>query len=160
MLNWLSRTENIALIVSIISLLISLAMPVIQFLNSREKYRISVVDYRSPTDISAQLLVCIENLSDSPLTIISIFLDGVCCALDARTLRDMDYSRRAERIIKFPVCIPAHGAQYCYLEFFDEALQGILLFPGKELTLQIHSTFRQEYKSTILGNRLYYLHND
>ena len=158
MISWFSKTENIALVVSIISLLMSVSIAVFQCFSKRENYNISVVDYAKPLPDVIQFLVCLENFSSNPLVIVSVSVHGVSCKIDTRTLRGATSQRQPAQTSPFPLCIQAHGALYCYLEFVSSDLQDIDLAPGKTLTLQIRSTRHTAQKNAPLGNTADYLH--
>lgn len=158
MISWLSKTENIALVVSIISLLMSVLIAVFQCFFKRENYNIFVVDYAKPRPDIIQFLVCLENFSSNPLVIVSVSVHGVSCTLDTRTLRGATSQRQPAQTSPFPLCVQAHGALYCYLEFVSSNLQDIDLAPGKTLTFQIRSTRHTAQKNAPLGNTVDYLH--
>ena len=159
MFQWFTKTENLALVVSAVSLLISVAVPLFAAWNRREKYRLSVIDYHKPRPHVVQLLLCIENLSESPLVITDIKINGVSCAIDRRKLRESVSWRPAAYTAEFPLALAAHGATYCYLEFSSASLKDIVLAPDKALSLQIRSTLRQEQKTVLLGSISDYLHS-
>lgn len=142
--------------ISVISLIISCSVVISNRIKSREKYDISVIDYKLTRSDILQLLIVITNYSDSPLSIKSVSCQGADCELEPKPIRGKPGSLRFAATSRFPICIEAHGCQYVYLEFLD--YQHTPPVPGISLTLQICSTRKQEQKMLLLGDISHYLH--
>ena len=147
---------NWELIIAIISLIVSCSVLISSKIKSREKYTISVVDYALRRRDILQLLVVITNCSDSPLTIKSIFCHESICELEPKMIRGLPDKFGFVSTPRFPLCIPAHGCQYAYLEFLN--YRHTPPVPGTSLTLEIHSTLKPVQKTALLGDISHYLH--
>lgn len=144
------------LIISCISLFVSIYVLISTHLKSCEKYEISIVDYSFRFGYVLQLLVVFTNHSDSPLTIKSVFCDGTICELEPKKIRGNPGSFGFVSTPQFPLCIPAHGCQYAYLEFLSH--QYTAPVPGTTLNLEICSTRKSVQKTVLLGGISHYLH--
>lgn len=147
---------NWELIIAIISLIVSCSVLISNKINSREKYSISVIDYAMRTNDIMQLLIVITNLSESPLTIKYVTCGETMCELEPRKIHGVPGKLNFASSARFPLCIPAHGCKYAYLEF--QNYQHTPLAAGVNLTLEIHSTLKPERKTVLLGDISHYLH--
>lgn len=152
----LLSTVNWELVIAIISLIVSCSVLISNGIKSRERYNISVVDYAFRRSDILQLLIVITNCSDSPLTIKSIFCGESICELEPKKIRGLPGNFGFVSTPQFPLCIPAHGCQYAYLEFLN--YRHTPPVPGTSLTLEIHSTLKPARKTVLLGDISHYLH--
>ena len=147
---------NWSLLISFASLFISFSGIIYRRIKSGENYSISVIDHAFRCNCF-QMLISIVNQSDFPLVISSISCCGNDCELESKRIRDDLAATGGIRLSHdFPLCIPAHGCLYSYLEFVD--FQGTVPGCGTHLMLQIHSTRKLEQKTVLLGCHSHYLH--
>lgn len=147
---------NWELIISFGSLCISGFILVSNHMKSKESYDISVIDYAKPFNHVFQMLIVITNYSDSPLTISSVYCAGTICELQPKKIRGVPGQFGFCATPQFPLCIPAHGCQYVYLEFLNYPHTAPT--PGTTLSLKIYSTRKMELKNVLLGDISHYLH--
>lgn len=147
---------NWELIIAFVSLGISCFTWISSNINSREKYDISVIDYAKRPNNIFQILIVITNCSDNPLTIKSIYCEKTICELEPKMIRGYPGKFGFVSTPQFPLCIPAHGCQYAYLEFLN--FQHTSPVPGTTLNLEIHSTLKLVSKTVLLGDISHYLH--
>lgn len=145
-----------SLIISIASFATSIFLVVHGRIKSRENYSLSVIDHAFRQKCF-QMLIAIVNESDSPLVIVSVSVEGNDCELESKRIRDdVSVAGGIRLSLDFPLCIPAHGCLYSYLEFVD--FQGTAPGCGTHLTLQICSTRKLVQKTVLLGCHSHYLH--
>lgn len=150
--------EIVSIVISILSLGLSIALAVRTYLKERESYSADVIDYRS-FQTESQFLFCFSNTSACPLTIIDIKYDGIVCLLEPKaieTRRGVPVRMTAE----FPLCIPAHGAQYAYVLFPGAGVPHMQLTPGTVVNFQIQTTQSLSQRTIILSHTGYYLHKE
>lgn len=147
---------NWELIIAFISLFLSVFAIISNALRSKEKYNVSIIDYKFIGPDILQLLIGLTNQSDSPLIIKSIFCNGFECELESKPIKGIQGKLNFSATPNFPVCIPSHGCQYVYLEFLDykHTAPGF----GTTLTLEICSTRHAVQKNLLLGHISHYLH--
>ena len=61
---------------------------------------------------------------------------------------------------EFPLCIPAHGAQYTYVLFPGAGVPHKQLTPGTVVNFQIQTTQSLSQRTVILSHTGYYLHKE
>lgn len=83
------------------------------YIKERESYSMDIIDYRAFCTES-QFLLCFSNTSTCPLTIIDIRYDGLICLLEPKAIETKLDGTIVRASAQFPLCIPAHGAQYTY----------------------------------------------
>lgn len=150
--------EIVSIAISILSLGLSITLAVRTYLKERESYSADVIDYRS-FQTESQFLFCFSNTSSCPLTIIGIKYDGIICLLEPKaieTRRGVPVRMTAE----FPLCIPAHGAQYTYVLFPGAGVPHKQLTPGTVVNFQIQTTQSLSQRTVILSHTGYYLHKE
>lgn len=150
--------EIVSIVISILSLGLSITLAVRTYLKERESYSADVIDYRS-FQTESQFLFCFSNTSFCPLTIIGIKYDGIICLLEPKaieTRRGVPVRMTAE----FPLCIPAHGAQYTYVLFPGAGVPHKQLTPGTVVNFQIQTTQSLSQRTVILSHTGYYLHKE
>lgn len=150
--------EIVSIVISILSLGLSIAIAIRTYLKERESYSADVIDYRS-FQTESQFLFCFSNTSSCPLTIIGIKYDGIVCLLEPKaieTRRGVPVRMTAE----FPLCIPAHGAQYTYVLFPGAGVPHKQLTPGTVVNFQIQTTQSLSQRTVILSHTGYYLHKE
>lgn len=128
------------------------------YIKERESYSMDIIDYRAFCTES-QFLLCFSNTSTCPLTIIDIRYDGLICLLEPKaieTRRGVPVRMTAE----FPLCIPAHGAQYTYVLFPGAGVPHKQLTPGTVVNFQIQTTQSLSQRTVILSHTGYYLHKE
>ena len=157
LLNWLGVRDNVTFAIAVVSFLISCYTVITNWYKSLECYELRVVDYTTHSDI-AQMLLCIENHSASPLTVVEFSAFGVTCELRPKRIRGKPESFGFQATPQFPLCIPAHGAQYAYLEFVGADLPVAGLYPGSTVLLRVRTTRREESVSLRLSRLSCYLH--
>lgn len=150
--------EIVSIVISILSLGLSIAIAIRTYLKERESYSADVIDYRS-FQTESQFLFCFSNTSSCPLTIIGIKYDRIICLLEPKaieTRRGVPVRMTAE----FPLCIPAHGAQYTYVLFPGAGVPHKQLTPGTVVNFQIQTTQSLSQRTVILSHTGYYLHKE
>lgn len=150
--------EIISVIISVLSLGLSIVLAARTYIKERESYSMDIIDYRAFCTES-QFLLCFSNTSTCPLTIIDIRYDGLICLLEPKaieTRRGVPVRMTAE----FPLCIPAHGAQYTYVLFPDAGVQHKPLTPGTVVNFQIQTTRSLSQRTVTLSHTGYYLHKE
>lgn len=150
--------EIVSIVISILSLGLSITLAIRTYLKERESYSADVIDYRS-FQTESQFLFCFSNTSSCPLTIIGIKYDGIICLLEPKaieTRRGVPVRMTAE----FPLCIPAHGAQYTYVLFPGAGVPHKQLTPGTVVNFQIQTTQSLSQRTVILSHTGYYLHKE
>lgn len=150
--------EIVSIVISILSLGLSIAIAIRTYLKERESYSADVIDYRS-FQTESQFLFCFSNTSSCPLTIIGIKYDGIICLLEPKAIE----TRRGVPVwmtAEFPLCIPAHGAQYTYVLFPGAGVPHKQLTPGTVVNFQIQTTQSLSQRTVILSHTWYYLHKE
>lgn len=150
------QSLNWEAIIACASLLLSLFILIKDHVQSKENYRIDVIDHAMRTSTIMQLLVVITNYSDNPLTIVSVKCGESICELEPKMIHGTPGKTNFAVSPRFPVCIPAHGCKYVYLEFQDYGHTRPT--PGTSLTLEIRSTRLLARKTVPLGDISHYLH--
>ncbi len=148
-----------ASVAGVLGFLLSSWLAISAACRNRERYTIHVIDYTVVNQLeTVQFLLCITNESGRALTITEIEYRGVCCELEPKKIRGALGTIGFQATPDFPLCIPAHSAQYVYLEFVSESLAHTALYPGTTVNFQIRSTLRRVQKSELLGDISHYLH--
>lgn len=158
-LHWLGVRDNVTFCISVISFVVSVLTAASAFIRSRENYAVEVIDHSTPRSDVMQLLVCIRNCSSSPLTILSFAIFGTTCELRPKKIRGNPADFGFQGTPQFPVCVPARGAVYAYLEFVGGDLPVAGLYPGRRVDLTVRSTIRDRTLSITLPNTACYLHS-
>lgn len=151
--------EIISVIISVFSLGLSIALAVRTYVKERESYSIDVIDYRA-FHTESQFLLCFSNTSSCPLTIIDIKYDGLICLLEPRAIETKRDGTIVRASAQFPLCIPAHGAQYAYVLFPDTGVQHKQLNSGTVVNFQIQTTRSLSQRTVTLSHTGYYLHKE
>lgn len=158
MLNWFSNRDNITFLIAIIGFAMSIYSVIRNAIRSAESYTIEVTDYAYRRAEVIQFLVCISNLSDEPLSITEISVFGTTCELYPKMIYGKPENWNFRHTAEFPVCIPAHGCQYAFLEFLGENFRAEQLTPESKVCFEIRSTRKRVQKTVVLGNESHYLH--
>lgn len=146
-------------VAGVLGFILSLWLAISNAYRNRECYAFSIIDYEvQESRHVVRFLVCITNKSSRALTITEITYCGVCCELEPKRIRGAEGKLGFQATPDFPLCVPAHGAQYAYLQFASEDLAGTELSPGTSVNFQIRSTLHQVQKTELLGNISHYLH--
>lgn len=150
--------ELFSVIISGFSLALSIGLAVWTYTKERESYSVDIIDYRA-FQTESLFLLCISNPSSCPLIITNIKYDGFACLLEPKpfeTRRGVPVRATAD----FPLCIPAHGAQYAYVLFPDAGGQHKQLNPGIVVNFQIRTTQSLSQRTVTLSHTGYYLHKE
>ena len=151
--------EVVSVIVSIFSLGLSILLAVRTYVKEQESYSMDAIDYRS-FQTESQFLLCFSNTSSCPLTIISIKCDGLVCLLEPKAIETKRDGTVVRASAQFPLCIPAHGAQYAYVLFPDAGVLHRPLSPGTSVIFQIQTTRTLSQRTVTLSHTGYYLHKE
>lgn len=146
--------EIIVGVAGVLGFVLSLFLAIYGAVRNRESYKVSLIDYADQWN-TTQFMLAIVNKSRTPLVITEISHDGTTCELVPKKIRGEPYDWNALTTPRFPVCVPALEAQVVCIEFVHK--QHIPLSPGKEVTLQIQTTFHRGHKTLLLGTRSHYL---
>lgn len=141
-------------IAGILGFLLSLVHAFVALVRSRECFTLSILDY-ADFGSSTRFMVCISNLSSSPLCISSITYGKVLCELEPKMVRNNPGDWNFASTPRFPLCIPAHSSSVAYLEFVSPRHK--LLSAGMQVSFQIRTTSHLVWKTALLGNRDHYL---
>lgn len=129
------------------------------YIKEREFYSMDIIDYRAFCTES-QFLLCFSNTSTCPLTIIDIRYDGLICLLEPKAIETKLDGTIVRASAQFPLCIPAHGAQYTYVLFPGAGVPHKQLTPGTVVNFQIQATQSLSQRTVILSHTGYYLHKE
>lgn len=129
------------------------------YIKEREFYSMDIIDYRAFCTES-QFLLCFSNTSTCPLTIIDIRYDGLICLLEPKAIETKLDDTIVRASAQFPLCIPAHGAQYTYVLFPGAGVPHKQLTPGTVVNFQIQATQSLSQRTVILSHTGYYLHKE
>ena len=151
--------EAISVIISICSLSLSIFLAIRTYAKELESYSMTVIDYRG-FQTENQFLFCFSNTSSCPLTIISMSYDGLTCLLEPRAIETKRDGTVVRASAQFPLCIPAHGAQYAYVLFPNTEVPHKQLSPGTAVIFQIQTTRSLSQRSVTLSHTGYYLHKE
>ena len=157
-MRWIGTQDNITFLIAVASFLITTVHVLASLIKSLESYSVDVIDYVKRTGRVVQFLVCVSNLSDMPLTVISIDFSVATCELHPKAIRNNPGAWNFQKTAEFPLCISPHSCQYAYLEFLDGDFQHMQLCRGTAVTFRIRSTRHLGQKSIILGDTSHYLH--
>ena len=127
-------------------------------ITSRENYVLDIIDYEVCTKRVTQFLVCFSNKSDSPLSIISVSYDGTICELEPKKIKGFPTDWNFQSSPRFPLCVPARGCQYAYLEFVSRSPKQKPLSPHTAVNFEIRSTRKLVQKTVSLPEKSHYLH--
>lgn len=158
LLNWLGVRDNVTFGISVVSFILSVWTAVSAFIRSRECYTVEVIDHSTPRSDVMQLMLCISNCSSSPLTILSFSMFGTTCELRPKKIRGNPADFGFQGTPQFPICVPARGAVYAYVEFVAGDLPVAGLYPGRRVDLTVRSTLRAQTLSITLPDTACYLH--
>lgn len=150
----------VSISISALSLALSLFITIRTFIKERESYTVDIVDYKADPGILMYFMICVINKSDSPLTITEVRYGEYLCTLESVYVKTGVDSPHSPWTPNFPLCIPAHGAQYAYLAFEGVNTSRIQLDPGTTVTLQVRTTRSTSDRSITLRNTKYYLHRN
>lgn len=151
--------EVISVTISIFSLGLSIFIAIRTYIKELESYSMNVIDYRS-FQTESQFLLCFSNTSSCPLVITSIKYNGFVCLLEPRAIETKRNGAVVRASAQFPLCIPAHGAQYAYVLFPNAGVQHKQLSPGTTVNLQIQTTRKLSQRTVTLSHTGYYLHKE
>ena len=157
-LDFLSQQSNVTFLIAVVSFILSTGHIVVSVLSGKESYKLEVVDYAYRDKNVIQFLVCIANRSNSPLSIISISAFETTRELFPKMIYGKPENWNFRHTVEFPICIPAHGCQYAYLEFCGDNFQAELLTPDSKVAFEIRSTRKQVRKIALLPKQSCYLH--
>lgn len=157
-LDWLGVQDNVSFGISVVSFIVSSWTAAISYIRSRENYTVEVIDHSTPRSDVMQLMVCISNASASPLTILSFTMFGTTCELRPKRIRGNPADFGFQGTPQFPICVPAWGAVYAYVEFVDSDLPVAGLYPGRKVDLTVRSTLRAQTLTITLPATACYLH--
>ena len=150
-------SDTIVAICSVISLIISLFLITKDFLKSRIKLRVKVIDYVSTNGI-VQLYLHIYNQSSSMATISSFKLSlkdrSVTCELLPKKIKS--FGSTMFMTPEFPLNISPHEGLNVFLEFLD--CGDIQLMKGNLLSLTVHTNLKPLKINEFLPDESYYLH--
>lgn len=158
---WFCDRDNITFLIAVISFLLTTYQLVRNAVLSKENYKVSAIDYAKRRNDCVQFLLCVENLSKSPLCISEITFYGTTCELTKKAIHGNPHDWNFQSTGDFPLCIQPHSSQYVYVEFLDIALgtfPHIELCRGTAVTFEIRSTHRLARKKLMLGDISHYLH--
>lgn len=133
----------------------------IQLVNGRTNFEISIIDYSTIKSRNvAHLYMTIHNKSSNPLT---INLISICdneneypCELVSKVI--FKNSLRLLKTPEFPLLLPAKSSNNLFLEFV--AYKGKKLDSGNLLTLKVQANRKVKEISSFLPNKSHYLRND
>lgn len=154
--DWFQERENITLLIAVISLLLSVWQWISEAFRKRTNVKIDIIDYTLigvKDGVVAQFYVQITNKSLAPIAITSVSFENVVCELEPHRIRGGNSPANTPL---FPLNISPRSAQSFYLEFVG--VPNISLKQGKTVDFEIHSTWKSERKSVLLGNISHYLH--
>ncbi len=128
-MNWISNTDNTALVVSIISLILSLSNWLYSFYTQRKNLHFKIHEAKSKDGVTF-LFMQIENLSRLPIAITRICLiaDGqhIDCTVNPKLIYENTrksgkevIERRFVYSLQIPIEIPSLGAVSGYILFED-----------------------------------------
>lgn len=157
-IHWLSNRDNVTFLIAVLGFGLSLWTAISTAVRARECYDIEIVDYTSPRDDVVQFMVCIRNISSSPLTIISFTFSDTVCELRPKKIRGNPEKFGFQGTPQFPICVPAHGAEYAYIEFVGSDLPIMGLYPGCSVSLYVRSSRGERRFDMKLGEKSFYLH--
>lgn len=142
--------EIITTTIAVSGFLLSLYNFISAKINARENYSFCVVDSSRLHNRSIRFLVCFENRSESPLTIVSVCFAGQQCELLPKPISGDSSAWNFRHTDHFPLCVPAHGAIYSYLEFvkLNDVPQPLEI--DTPVTFEIRSTRRVSRKTVLL----------
>lgn len=141
-------------IAGIAGFVLSVILAVWGFIQSRENYQITVIDY-ADFGPSTRFLISITNLSANPLIITQFRFCGTTCELEPKKIRGEPETWNGVTTPQFPICVPARGAAFAYIEFVD--CPSAPLVPDMLVTFQIQTTARLGLKTVLLPNKSHYL---
>ena len=158
LLNWLGVRDNVTFGISVASFLISVWTAAVALIRSRECYTVEIIDHSAPRSDVMQLMLCISNASSRPLTVLSFSMFGTTCELRPKKIRGDPEAFGFQGTPQFPICIPAWGAVYTYVEFVGGDFPVAGLYPGQKVVLTVRSTLRARSLSITLPDTACYLH--
>lgn len=138
-----------------LGLVLSICIMVSQWLQNRENFKISVLDY-SDAMSSVRFLIAVENHSRTALVVTSVSAFGTDCELEPKRIRGNPEAWNGVASVRFPVRVPARDAEIFYIEFLTN--RHIPLSPETSVTFEIHSIGHTALKTVSLGNKSHYLH--
>lgn len=159
LLDWLGVRDNVTFFIAVASFIMSVWATGSAFLRSLESYAVEVIDHSTPRSDVMQLMVCIRNASSSPLTVLSFSMFGTTCELRPKKIRGNPEAFGFQGTPQFPICIPARGAVYAYVEFVGSDLPIAGLYPGRKVDLSVRSTIREQTLTITLPDTACYLHS-
>lgn len=133
---------------------LSLFLALSKWVNSRENFTISVIDY-ADFGGSTRFLLSIENKSHAPLTICKISFCGTDCELEPKKIRGDPNAWNGATTARFPLRVQPHDAAFVYTEFVG--CEHSRLIADMFVTFQIQSIDHSVSKTVLLGNTAYYL---
>ena len=149
--------EIIAVVTGCLGFLLSLTKWIYDAIKNRENYGIHMVTMSPVTHNSIRFFICIENKSSAPLTIVSISCKGYECDLLPKPIKGHPSDWDFQHTDQFPLCIPAHGAIYSYLEFSKLNAEFVQPKIGDPVLFEIQTTRRVSKRSVLTNIRSGYL---
>lgn len=129
-----------------------------KWINSHESYRLELIDYAYRSQNVVQFLICVSNLSASPLTLTEISVFGIICERMPKKIYGKPGEWNFRHTAEFPLCIPARSSKFYYLEFVDRHNGFPTLSPEKTVIFETRSTFQRKQKTVLLSSESHYLH--
>lgn len=145
----------LANIAGFLGFVLSVYMVVSQWIQNRESFKISVLDY-SDAMTSIRFLMAVENHSRATLVITSISAFGTDCELEPKMIRGNPEAWNGATSVRLPVRVQARDAEIFYIEFLTH--RHIPLSPEMSVIFEIHSIDRTVQKTVSLGSKSHYLH--
>lgn len=146
--------DNIVDIAGIAGFILSLWLALYGFLQRRERFTISVLDY-ADFGPSTRFFLLIQNDSTRPLIIREVRFHGVVCELLPKKIRGEPESWDGVTTHRFPIRVRPHDAEAVFLEFVDYAHTALI--PDTWVSFQIQTTSQLVLKSVLLGSKSHYL---
>lgn len=150
--------DDITFWIAVGGFILSVYNAVSKWISNRENYRLELIDYAYRSRNVVQFLVCVSNLSSSPLTLTEISVFGTTCERIPKKIYGKPGEWNFRHTEEFPLCVPARSSKFYYLEFVDSRSGFPALSPGKTVIFEIRSTFRRRQKTVLLSNESHYLH--
>lgn len=133
---------------------LSLWLAVSQWWTAREAFRLSVIDYAVHGEVTLFLIV-VENLSRSPLVVLSLTYLGTICEIEPKRVRGRPPEWNSAVSARFPIHIPPRDAGLFYIEFVGCPCSPLDV--GTPVTLQIQTIRRTVPRTLILEHKAHYL---
>lgn len=142
-------------VAGILGLALSVYSLVRDYLRSRPRFTIDVIDYAN-RGRTAQFYFRIANRSNRPLIITGILYRETLCELDPKRIRVQRPPLPTHCTPQFPLAIEAQEAGLYYIEFVNPPQKQ--LSRGIPVTFQIQTISQTVLKTVPLGEQSHYLH--